>query len=237
MSRPLSKTLEIVDRSLSKVILDKLVEEGYAVDREIPGILSDKATWESEEQLIIQGKGFVVEFFGASNNHRKLEKEVPRIVYTPQRLMPGDVGNSPGPSYIDGPSNGYYKTIEANQTSNYQFKIGIHAENITQFRLMHSIIAACIPHREFIPLYNDPAVKFLITQYSYQDSPDLKKGILEGYYLYEVVDLFEHEPIQNEFISQLAETELEVLDRPPEVESEEPETGNLQSTLQTILQG
>lgn len=210
MSRPLSNILELIDRSIFKVLDDKLVEEGYAVDRTVAGILTDEAAWKAAEQAIIADKGYVVEMFGLSNNHEKQNKKIPRITYIPQRLMPGSIGNSPAFRYeLDEGTGDFNKLIDPNQTSEYQFKIGIHASNAKQFRLLHAIIAASIPHRQYIPLFTDETQNFLIEQYSYQDNPDYNKGILEGFYMYKAVDLFEHDPSNLGVIPAISDVTVE----------------------------
>lgn len=213
MSRPLSDVLEVIDRSIFKAIDDKLVLEGYSVDRSITGILEDENAWRAQEQLIIADKGFVVELFGLSNNHEKLEKKFPRIVYIPQRLMPGDIGNSPAYRYQFDTSGGVYdRLIDPNQTSEYQFKIGLHAVDAKQFRILHAIVASSIPHRQYVPLYDDNTQQVLILQYSYQDDPDYRKGTLDGYYMYKVVDLFEHSADTIDTVPPITEIDLQIPD-------------------------
>lgn len=210
MSRELSNILEIVDRSIFKAISDKLVAEGYAVDRSVPGILLDETAWRAAEQAIIDDKGFVVEIFGASTNHELTEKKLPRVVYTPQRLLPGDIGNAYGPTYeLNTVTDTYEKTIGPLQTSNYLFKIGIHGKNAQEYRLMHSAIASVIAHKEYIPFYNDADKYIMLQQYAYQDDPDLRKGTKDGYYFYKVVDIYEGDDKVLDNLAPIAQIDME----------------------------
>lgn len=238
MARALSNILEVIDRSIFSVINAKLVEEGYSVDRTIDGVLTTESLWKIEEATIQAQKGFVVELFGASSNRDKEELKSPRISYIPERLTPGSIGNSPGYRYnFDSKNNIYEKLTDPNQTSDYQFKIHLVANNAMEFRLLHSVIAATIPHKEYIPLYNDPTQNFMVEQYGYQDNPEFKKGLLEGFYMYRVIDIYEYLPkVHDDAISPISETTLTVGEASSNTRTVN-SVGNLESELETILVG
>lgn len=196
----LSNVIEIVDRSIFESLYRVCVENGYTVDRTIENVLVDEDIWKAQEQLIIEDKGFVIEVFGHSNSHEKGRRSQPRLTYIPERLLPGDIGNSVSVQHI--PNGGSFNSTRGpTQTSNYTFKIILDAIDAQQMRLLQSIVASACPKRGYIKFYTDIELvgeqtdRFLVNQFGYSDSPDNVKGVLSASYMYRAYDLFEYDPV------------------------------------------
>lgn len=197
----LSSILELIDRSIYEAIHRVAVANGFAVDLSVAGIAEDEVAYKAAEQTIKNDKGFVVDIFGHSSSKGKGERKEPRITYIPERLIPGDIGNTLTTQYV---RNGdtYQSLIEPGQTSEYLFQIRINALNAHQFRTLHSIVSLAVPNRSYVRFY-DPTIEvlpsgmnsFLVTQYGYNDAPDNVKSVLSGSYMFMAVDLFEYNAI------------------------------------------
>lgn len=206
----LSTVKEDVQKSLFKAINDVGVSLGYCVDRTISNILEDPELWRAAEEEILEDKGFVIEIFSTATSHNKGIKQIPRIVINPTRDSQGNLGSPVDPVYeYESETGTYRKETLPPTTRDLQVSIEIFAENSQQWVILNGLIQGALPSRSYINFY-DGNGKFLITQGGFLESDDTAKGILQGIFTYEVLDLYLTKPVISEdVISPLNEIIVE----------------------------
>jgi len=190
----LANIQENLDRSIFKAVDTMATTNGFAVNRAANNILTTKSVWDAAEAAIITSKGFVVSIFGTSAPKEKFEKKVPRIVITPDRINPGDLGNKVTPSFKLNTSTGVYdKHHEPLQTSDYTIKVHLSANTVASYRVLHNIVNAALSHKNHLPFYDAPNNHFMILNLGFFDNPNNSRGLYEGHYSFTIPDILETE--------------------------------------------
>ena len=189
---------QIIDRSIYEAIRLEVVAQGYLPDitlfdtTTVPG----RDAWNTALQHIVDTNGFYIKVFGAGSSHSKFQKTVPRIVYLPKRVFPGDLGGNPDAVYA---SNGnlYDASVRPPQTSDMQFEVSIVSNLASQERVMNGILGNVFSKRNYINFYTNVGDEndqvFFTRQYSFRDVPDTAFGLNERIYAYEAKDLWDRE--------------------------------------------
>ena len=211
MATILNDIYEIVDRSIYEAIRLVLVEHGYLPDISLfPNTPAGVSAWETAISTIVATKGFAIELFGAGSSDAKYSKRVPRIVYFPKRIKPGDLGGNMGKYYELDANNNYKALSQPPSITNYGFEISLVAKNSKQLRVMDSVMSVVLSRRGYIKLYNDATQEFFVIQNGYREYPDTDYGLLEYIYSYEAQDLWDRLEISPTPISPLKEISVEV---------------------------
>lgn len=184
-----------VERSVFELIRLKLVAGGYLPD--ITTFSVDKPGYDLYQQAIaavVQAKGFCIEIFGASSPQAKGFKKVPRIVIKTRSYRPGELGNQPNLSFVPvGPANDP-TSFEGKKlpptTSNLKLEIHLVAKSSKQDRVLHNIIQQTLTTRRYVPIYDNPTMKFFLIDTGFLDLEDLDEGVIERVYNYEAKDIY-----------------------------------------------
>lgn len=185
-----------VERSIYEAIRLKLVAEGLLPDRStFPNTPTGTAGYDTALAAIEQAQGFAAEVFGHSSSLAKGNKKTARIAIIPRRIMPGDIGTNINGGFAPNPTNpdANIKTIPALFSSNFHLDINIASGAAREDRALHGILAQALSTWSFIPMYDDPTETFFIKQFNFYDLPDVKNGIEEKVYSYEVPDIYMYE--------------------------------------------
>lgn len=187
-----------VERSIYEAIRVKLVANGLVPDRSsnlYPNTPSGTIAYEAALAAIQQAQGFAAEVFGHSSSLAKGNKKTARISIIPRRIMPGDIGSNINGGFAPDSNNPdqTIKTLPALQSSNFSLDISIVSGSAQEDRALHSVMAEALSTWRFIPMYDDPDQSFLIRQFNFYDLPDVKNGIEEKVYSYEVPDIYLYE--------------------------------------------
>lgn len=147
-------------------------------------------------QAVISAKGFVIEVFGVGSSRAKYQKKVPRIVLIPNQSLPGALGGNGDPVYTpvgDDPlaPTSYTKHVTPPQTVDFTHDVHIVVSTAEQARVCHGIVAAALPKRGYIQLYNDPDTRFFVEAFSYRNIPNPGDNIMEDVYMYKSSDMYE----------------------------------------------
>lgn len=204
---------QLVDRSVYKAIHDTVYSFGFGVNKfdetRYPDDDTGLANLETDMAAIRTSKGFVIETFGAGSNRAKYEKKVPRIVYTPKRNLPGDLGGNQGVYYSLTAEGDYQAEAQPPLVSDRQFEVAIVAATVEQLHTMNALISAVLSKRSYIQLYDDETQEFFVVNTTYREYPDTEFGILEHIYGYEARDLWDRIEYKDELVSPLKEITLE----------------------------
>lgn len=187
--RPLSNVIEIIDRSIYKVIEDVAVENNYAVRKS--DYLSDPNGFQQAEEAIANSRGFCVGIFGSNSPQQRGDLAMPRIVIDGKRFVPGYLGGNPDRVYDLNPDTDLFDaSVIPPLTHRYQFEIILYSVRVAEDRILHAIIDAALPNFSYVPFYNNPDLKFFVEQYSFRENPDFSLGYEEKTYLYEAPEVF-----------------------------------------------
>lgn len=162
------------------------------------------AYYNSAMNQVIASKGFAVEVFGVGQPRAKYQKKVPRIVLIPNQSLPGALGGNNDPIYIPvgidplSPDS-YTAHVTPPQTVDLTIDAHLVSSTAEQARVLHGILALAMPKRGYLPLYNNPEVRFFIEAFSYRNIPNPGDNIVEDVYMYKASDMYETE---NEIIAE-----------------------------------
>lgn len=213
MATILNDIYEVVDRSIYEAIRLILVEHGYLPDISNTVLFPNNPTgvtnWDNAINAIVAAKGFAIELFGSGSSDAKYNKKVPRIVYIPKRIKPGDLGGNMG-KYYEKDGNNFKALSQPPSITDYQFEISLVAKNSEQLRVMDSVISIVLSRRGYIKLYNDNTQEFFVVQNGYRDYPDADYGLLEYIYAFEARDLWDRIEESPTPVSPLKEITIEM---------------------------
>lgn len=209
---------EKIEKSLYESIRLILVQWEYLPDIAQFGLspwlpnsdhIATQAQWDEAISTIRNTFGFAIEVFGHGSSQAKGLKKVPRIVISPKRLVPGDIGTLVGNTIVNHPTNGgfVYSSIPQ-QSMHFQIDIHLVANTAQQDRVLHSVIAAAFGPMKYLRLY-DNSGNFFIRQYAYYDLPNQAEGIEEKVYSYEVTDIYITEIIGETEIAPIVRIDVE----------------------------
>lgn len=147
-------------------------------------------------QSIISTKGFIIEIFGVGQPRAKYQKKVPRIVLIPNQSLPGALGGNGDPVYTSVGSDplapdSYTKHVVPPQTVDFTYDVHIVTSTAEQARVCHGIVAAALPKRGYVVLYNDPNTRFFVETFSFRNIPAPGDNIVEDVYMYKASDMYE----------------------------------------------
>lgn len=200
ITQTLSEIIKDIDRTVFTYLDGVSTNEGYSVDRTTPGIRNDKTAWRAAELAIVADKGFVVGIRSSTNSHDTNLKEVPRIVYHPQRVLPGNVGFSVGWAPVSIGGGNFQRQLSTPQSSDYYFQISGHAQKPEEFRVVQSIIATAITHKNYLSIHNNPSEYFMIEQLGFTDAWDNDKGTYDVMFQFKACDILTTGPKKDDQI-------------------------------------
>ena len=201
----LSNLQELLERSIFHAIRELTVAEGYIPDindfdvENVSAIVAEaeRLSYEAAKVVIKDAKGFVIDIFGSSNNQVKGWKKVPRIVIDTSNFQPGILGGDTTPLY-ENVAGVFVKTSNPSLSSDFFVNVYSVSGTMAQQRILTAIISQALPRRGYIKTYLDPIIQFsgnmFIKFVASGNSPDLPEGVIEKYFSYEAVDLFESLP-------------------------------------------
>lgn len=203
---------KIISDNIYQVLRNKLVAEGFLPDTSLLNDLlsSDvdlvKAAKESYKTLLVQiksDKGFTIGLYPYGSSQEKGEKKVPRIVIDIHNMLPSDVGNDPSQFYElitePGGVQHFIRKKSYNLLSNLTFCIYAVCNTAEQMFTLNKLILSALPHRDYMKPFSEeqllPYNNFFTVLRDKGKTEDLNEGIMERYYIYEVMDLEEMESI------------------------------------------
>ena len=191
----LNNIQENIERTIFHSVRNLCVELGYTPDmNEFDKTPEGYNQYLQSLETIKNGeKGFSIEVFNAGPASDRQIKQVPRIVLENEGFNPGDIGGDFAPQYDDNGDGTFTKYHHFDQVSDFYFNLCIISGNITQDRILKSIIARAIPRRGYIKLYNGDS-RFLVLFLSHSKIfEDRLPGVNETAYRYVCKDLVEVE--------------------------------------------
>lgn len=188
---------QVIERSIYSAILDSLIEAGLSLDPNnyLPLSLENSAAYKVARENIEASKGMYIELYGSSDSLSKGAKSTPRIVIVPQGFYPGDMGLEH--RSLDLADDTYVISELPFESIDQNYDIIIVANNITEQRVLTSIISSSIPRRGYIKPYNkEPATSgnIFILLSNYFNSDNNEAGTLEKVYQFTVKDTLIEEP-------------------------------------------
>jgi hypothetical protein len=207
-----AKEKEITDM-LFEVIRQKLVIEGWipdintfpGVDGTDPDIVEGAyANYLAAMKTIASNKGYCIDVIGFSSSQYKDEKKTCRIVIDVHQFLPSELGNETTPEYIEheGPNNTKYytRTIGITSLSDLTFSIYAIGFKSDQMITMNKLIMECLPRRGYLKPLGEPqllpAENFFIRLTDKGRTFELPIGIMERYFVYQIMDCQETEGTQ-----------------------------------------
>lgn len=195
---------------LFEVIRQKLVVEGWLPDITLfPDTQLDDPDlveaafdlFEAQMLTIAQTKGYCIDVLGFSSNQYKDEKKVCRIVIDVQQFLPSELGNETAPEYIphENPDGSIYYTRMQGITSLSDLTFTVYAIGYRseQMIIMNKLIMECLPRRGYLKPKEEPALlhsqNFFIRLTDKGRTPELPIGLIERYFVYQVMDCQETE--------------------------------------------
>src|SRR5690606_14989407 len=138
-------------------------------------------------------KSFAIELFNHSSSQAKGLKRVPRIVISPERVMPGEVGSTPDGFVERSPLDPFLflKVEGIDQTSDMMVDISLITNTAAQSRVLQAILGKALGHRRNIPYLGNPyGDTFFTRNLNCYTLSDTLEGISERIYTYEIKDLY-----------------------------------------------
>lgn len=180
---------EIIERSIYDSLLRTAIGLGYTIDPNDYLPISPENQKRFEED--IKKLQLYIQVFGTGNNQSKDRKLTPRIVVNARGFFPGAVGL---PKTLIEKNIGEGFTVHEEPYVSFDQFIDIHlvADNQEHMRLLHQVLFYSIPQKGYVKPYTSD--KFLFTGnifiqlLNFQDSNDLKDGLMEKIYQFEVQD-------------------------------------------------
>lgn len=180
---------EVIERSIYDSLLKTAIALGYTIDPNDYLPISPENQKRFQED--IQKLKLYIQVFGTGNNQAKDRKLTPRIVVNARGFFPGAVGL---PKTLLGERVGEGFIVHEEPYVSFDQFIDIHlvADNQEHMRLLHQVLFFSIPQKGYVKPYTSD--KFLFTGnifiqlVNFQDSNDLKDGIMEKVYQFEVQD-------------------------------------------------
>jgi hypothetical protein len=185
--RPLSDIAQVVERSLEEAIYQVALTNNYTPDRDV---YNTDSTYKAELEAIATANNFAVEIWGAGTSEEKQSMGVPRIVLSTGVWASGNLGSTPNGSYEDQGAD-FNHIRPAPMTSDFRFTMSLVSRTAAEDRILHAIMASALPHRSYVPFYNDNTVTFLVIYRYSRLEPDLREGLTKKHYIYEAIDLYE----------------------------------------------
>lgn len=191
----LNNVQERVERSIFLAINKVLVDEGYIPDvaNYQPESDANQLAYDAAVDAIVAAKTFAAEAFGHSVSLAKGNQRVPRIVITPRRIMPGDIGTWINPLYSRDPLNpdAIVKTKPPYKSTNLHIDISTVSGTAAQDRVLNAVLAKALGNgMGYVKVFDSDTETFFIRQFNHYDLPDNEKGIEKRVYSYEVPDLY-----------------------------------------------
>lgn len=195
---------EVIERSVYDSLLKTAMALGYTIDPNDYLPISPENQRRFDED--IKELQLYIQIFGTGNNQAKGRKLTPRIVVNARGFFPGNVG-LPRQLIDKGVGEGF--TVHEEPYVSFDQFIDIHlvADNQEHMRLLHQVLFYSIPQKGYIKPYTSPQFKFtgniFIQLLNFQDANDLRDGIMEKIYQFEVQDTLISERVSQEDISPI----------------------------------
>lgn len=188
------ETQIVIERSIYSAVLSRAIELGHSLDPEnyLPISNENILKFDTDKAEIEKNHKPFISVYGSGNNNSKGEKLTPRIVVSPKAFYPGDVGL---PKYSKEKNEiGNWLVSEFPFEAIHQI-VDIHvvASNISDLRLLQTILHTSIPQRGYIKPYNEPALlkegNIYIELVNFAKLAEGDSGIMENVYSFEIRDI------------------------------------------------
>lgn len=199
---PLSNSQEIIERSIFERIRLEIVDKGYypniAATSGLPAVPvypntpAGKVLLDNDVASIVTSKGFAIELFNNVNSKALGTKKIPRIVINSDSFLEGALGGD-STKIFRTVGQGFSAYQQPPQTSNFYFNIRLVSNNVSQERILTSLLSLALPKRAYIPLYNAPTYNFFCRNLNSMDISNETEGYIEKYLAYEVQDVWDME--------------------------------------------
>ena len=189
----LSNVQEIIERSLFEVIRQELIDKGYIPDITLyPDTAQGFQDYNTAISYIVTQKGFAIELFNEGSNLAKGTKKVPRIVINTGNFLPGALGGDPQKYYQD---QGLFYSALVTPPQTVDFFVNVHlvSMDVSQERILNSLIALAIQRRGYVPFYDNSGSTFFCRYLNFFHMDNMDAGMMEKVYAYQVSDCWDTE--------------------------------------------
>lgn len=203
----------VIERSVYSCLLNEAISRGNSLNPEnyLPMSPDTSQRFRVDKKAIEDNHKPFISVFGNGNNNSKGEKLTPRIVVSPKGFYPGDIGL---PKYSKEKDEiGNWLVSEFPFEAIHQI-IDVHvvANNISDMRLLQSILHHALPQRGYIKPYNVEVQQkdgnIYIELVNFAKLPEGDTGIMENIYSFEIRDTLLEEVKQVDEISPMTDISI-----------------------------
>lgn len=208
----------VIERSIYSAILNRSIALGHSLDPEdyLPLTEESKLKFNTDKGNIEKNNKPFISIFGSGTNNSKGEKLTPRIVLAPKGFYPGDVGLPKFSKEKD--DTGKWLLSEFPFEAIHQI-VDVHvvANNISDLRLLQSILHTSLPQRGYIkPHYSPTLLKegnIYLELVNFARLAEGDTGIMENVYSFEIRDTLLEEVQQVDEVSPIKDISILLEDK------------------------